>query len=114
MTGEVFEDILLLAEFGEGKTKFVQASHLPLTRPGESQVVGEKIGYGLKGKDVIEVRTPVYAKRTEQEWHLKAGVRFDTETGRFFLKKVPTEQEVEAAARSQFNVGLPQWVKDRM
>jgi hypothetical protein len=85
-----------------------------VTVEDQSQVVTERISYALNGRDVIEVRTPVYANKTRQEWRLKEGVRFDTETGRFFQKKVPTDQEAETAAQSQFEVSLPQWVKDRM
>ena len=78
-----------------------------------SQVVGEKVTYTLEGREVIEVRNPEYAKKIEQKWQLKEGVRFDTETGRFFQTVVPVGSEAEAAIPKDSGPGLSKWIKDR-
>lgn len=80
----------------------------------KTSIVGEQVRYRLEGEDVIEVRKPVYAKRTIEKRELREGVRFCTETGRFFETVVPTEQEAEVAAGTEFEAELSQWVWDRM
>jgi hypothetical protein len=79
-----------------------------------STVVSEKVSYALDGRNVVEVRTPVYATRAEQKWQLKNGARFDTNTGKFFMKKEPTEADAEAAASTQFQLVVRKWIRDRM
>jgi len=80
----------------------------------ESKVVGEKVSYRLEGEEVKEVRRPVYAKKLVEQRRLREGVRFDTETGKFYLLKVPTEAEAEAAADKDFQFTVDRWVEKRM
>jgi hypothetical protein len=79
-----------------------------------TKVVSEKVTYALEGRNVIEVRTPVYAQKAEQKWQLRNGARFDTNTGKFLMKKEPTEAEAEAAASAQFQLVVKKWIRDRM
>jgi len=79
-----------------------------------SNVVSEKVTYELEGRNVIEIRTPVYAQKAEDRWQLKKGARFDTETGKFFMKTMPTEAEAEAAVSTQFQLVVKKWIRDRL
>jgi hypothetical protein len=79
-----------------------------------TKVVSEKVTYALEGRNVMEVRTPIYAQKAEQKWQLKSGARFDTNTGKFFMKKEPTEADAEAAASTQFQLVVRKWIRDRM
>lgn len=67
-----------------------------------TQIVREKVSYELRGRDVVEVKTPQYATTSVEKWRLKRDARFDPATGRFFMKVVPTREEAEAAASQQF------------
>lgn len=80
----------------------------------KNSIVGETVSYKLEGENVIKVRKPVYSTRTVPKSRLREGVRFCTETGRFFETKVPTDQEAELAASTGFELGLSQWIRDRM
>lgn len=80
----------------------------------KTRVIGEKVSYDLEGRDVVEVKSPVYAKKTEQRWELGEGVTFDTETGRFFRQVIPTDAEAETAAQQHYDLELAKWVRDRM
>jgi hypothetical protein len=78
------------------------------------KVISEKVSYALEGRDVVEIRTPVYAQKAEQKWQLKRDARFDTDTGKFFMKTVPTDADAEAAASAHFQLVVKKWIRDRL
>jgi hypothetical protein len=80
----------------------------------ESNVIGEKVRYILEGEDVIEIREPLFAKNIIEKRQLKENARFDTDTGKFFMKKKPDEVDAAAAASKKFQFKVKKWVKARL
>jgi len=72
--------------------------------------------YKLVGSQVIEEerRKRVYPTRTVRKKQLKAGLRFEEETGQIFRTVVPTDTEAEAEASREFACDLPAWITERM
>ena len=79
-----------------------------------TNVIGEDVSYKLEGTEVIQVKKPKYSKKKVKKVRLKKNVKFDSRTGKFILKQIPTVAEAEEAAQKEFQIKLKRFVRDRM
>jgi len=85
-----------------------------IEEPDTDKITGERVRYELEGENVKEISVPVYAQKTVEKRRLKPNVRFCEETGKFFLKVVPTSDEAEAASKNHFKPEIPTWLNKRI
>ncbi len=87
---------------------------VPVENAVEERIVG---GKGKRRYELVDgVVHEVHDRSTKPARRrvLKAGHRFDEETGKAYRLVTPTREAAEAAAKKEFRKDLPKWLKDRV
>lgn len=106
---KIIEDLTVEEEISDEETLELKEFDEPTKEIKET-----KISYEFKDGLKCAKETPVYKTEKVQKLVLKEGVRLCEETGKFFIKKQPSEADIVKELTKKPIDNRPTWLKDRM